>query len=577
MKRAEGSRSRSRSRSHSPSYRNYPSRDYQNNRGGYNRGYNRGYRRPFHYRGRNRGGYYQRGHYQNRGGGYGYKSNWQGGGWHDRDRDRDRQDHSPRRGRSRSRSRKRSGSRSRSRFSDRSSSGRSRRSRRSSYSSRSRSSSRQRAGKGKSGKDHKNKPAESPVEKPGQAADGSAIEKASGGKWIDYDASPKTTSPQVAVKKDDASVENKGPGSGGPMWRTIGTVSPPPKSPTASGQTASFGGFGFFAKEDSSPGDKAGITAAFKKFLAENKTNKGDDDEPPEELEKSKSELFNISSSAFSDLKEDKVLPFFDANEEEFLKSTVLKDPDMEDEGEIKPTITARDLFGKWGDEPTYPTSYPTLKEKSRRDQEEAEPVAEEEPFRSRKHGSKKEEKAKKKEKKDKSRRSPSPSPKREKDRPLFPGAFPPRAESPLRLAASREEFEQKVTSLGLDELPSSSVTKERSTPRDLLNPSKKDSEFRSIFQHIQSTQLRRSPSELFAQHLVSIVHYIKAQHFTSSDMTLSERFAMYQRKAAETELMRPRKSPEIHRRIDVSPSAFKRHSQLFEEMEEPGYKDAYF
>lgn len=56
----------------------------------------------------------------------------------------------------------------------------------------------------------------------------------------------------------------------------------------------------------------------------------------------------------------------------------------------------------------------------------------------------------------------------------------------------------------------SSSVTKERSTPRDLLNPSKKDSEFRSIFQHIQSTQLRRSPSELFAQHLVSIVHYIK-------------------------------------------------------------------
>lgn len=190
------------------------------------------------------------------------------------------------------------------------------------------------------------------------------------------------------------------------------------------------------------------------RFLAENKTNKGDDDEPPEELEKSKSELFNISSSAFSDLKEDKVLPFFDANEEEFLKSTVLKDPDMEDEGEIKPTITARDLFGKWGDEPTYPTSYPTLKEKSRRDQEEAEPVAEEEPFRSRKHGSKKEEKAKKKEKKDKSRRSPSPSPKREKDRPLFPGAFPPRAESPLRLAASREEFEQKVTSLGLDELP---------------------------------------------------------------------------------------------------------------------------
>lgn len=38
------------------------------------------------------------------------------------------------------------------------------------------------------------------------------------------------------------------------------------------------------------------------------------------------------------------------------------------------------------------------------------------------------------------------------------------------------------------------------------------------------------------------------AQHFRSSDMTLSERFAMYQRKAAEAEMRKPRKSPEIHR-----------------------------
>lgn len=41
---------------------------------------------------------------------------------------------------------------------------------------------------------------------------------------------------------------------------------------------------------------------------------------------------------------------------------------------------------------------------------------------------------------------------------------------------------------------------------------SKKDVEFRSIFQHIQSAQLRRSPSELFNQHVVSIVHYIKGR-----------------------------------------------------------------
>lgn len=48
------------------------------------------------------------------------------------------------------------------------------------------------------------------------------------------------------------------------------------------------------------------------------------------------------------------------------------------------------------------------------------------------------------------------------------------------------------------------------SLSRDLLT--KKDPEFRSIFQHIQSAQLRQSPSELFAQHVVSIVHYIKGR-----------------------------------------------------------------
>ncbi|CAL1583218.1 unnamed protein product [Knipowitschia caucasica] len=521
--------SRSRSRSYSPSYRNYPSRDYQNNRGGYhqNRGYNRGYRRPFHYRGRNRGYHHRGGYHQNhRGVGYGYKSNWQGGGWHDKD-------HSPRRGRSRSRSRKRSGSRSRSRYSDRSSSRGSRRSRRSrSYSS---------SGKGKHVKDHK-KPVETQAPKP----EGSAIEKASGGKWIDYDASPKPSSPeraQAGAKKEDSS-SDKGPGAGGPMWRSIGSVTPPKPSPPATGQTAAFGGFGFFSKDEDTPANKSEITAAFKKFLAENKAKKED-----AELEKAKAELYSFSE------KEDKEQPFFDAGEEEFLKSHV----GLEDEGGAK-TVSARDLFGKWGDE--YPSSYP--KDKARRDMEEPEGAPEEEPYR-RKH--KKEDK-KKKEKKDKSRRSPSP---REKERPLFPGAFPTRTESPTRLAASRDEFEQKVTAMGLDEINSQSVAKEPSGSRD-PSLSKKDAEFRSIFQHIQWN--RRSPSELFAQHLVSIVHYIKALHFPSADISLSDRFATYQKKAEEAELMKTRKSPEIHRRIDVSPSAFKRHSSLFEE-DEGGSKDS--
>ncbi|XP_031730597.1 thyroid hormone receptor-associated protein 3b [Anarrhichthys ocellatus] len=597
-KRRYSSRSRSRSRSHSPSYRNYPSRDYQNNRGGF-RGYNRGFRRPYHYRARNRG-YYPRSHYQNRGGGgYGYKSNWQGGvggggggGWHDRHHDQDHHAHSPRRGRSRSRTpKKRSGSRSRSHYSDRSSSRGSRRSKHSSYSSRSRSSSpHHRSSKGKPGsKDAKDK-LESQGEKSGLAADGSAIEKASGGKWIDYDASPKRISPDIKKEGGPTGPDSKAPATGGPMWKTIGTVSPPAKSPTKSGQTASFSGFGFFSKEEAKCEDKTVISAAFKKFLAENKNKKqaaekenGRDKEQSttdRELEKGgkSGDLFNISSTSLSDSKEDKTLPFFDAGEEEFLKSHGLKERDIDEDGEVKTTLTARDIFGKWGDEPSYSTSYPSVKEKSRRDAEEAEPLEhmEEEFYRGRKHSSKKEEKSKKKEKKDKekSRRSLSPpATSREKERPLFPGAFPRREESPVRhLSASRDDFEHKIGSVG--EMPSSSLSKERLVPRELQNPTKKDPEFRSIFQHVQSPQLRRSPSELFAQHIVSIVHYIKAQHFQSSDMTLSERFAMYQRKAAEVEMMKPRKSPEIHRRIDVSPSAFKRHSHLFEDMEETSYKD---
>lgn len=206
------------------------------------------------------------------------------------------------------------------------------------------------------------------------------------------------------------------------------------------------------------------------RFLAENKNKKlapekenGRDKEhntTDRELVKgSKSgDLFNISSASFGDSKEDKTVPFFDPGEEAFLKSHRLKECDIEEDGEIKSALTARDIFGKWGDEPTYQTSYPSVKEKSCRDAEEAEPIdhMEEELFRSRKHASKKEEKSKKKEKKEKEKfgRSLSPpSTSREKDRPLFPGAFPLREEpSVSRLSASREDFELKIGSA--DDLP---------------------------------------------------------------------------------------------------------------------------
>ncbi|XP_041843398.1 thyroid hormone receptor-associated protein 3 isoform X3 [Melanotaenia boesemani] len=148
-------------------------------------------------------------------------------------------------------------------------------------------------------------------------------------------------------------------------------------------------------------------------------------------------------------------------------------------------------------------------------------------------------------------------------------------------LVSSRKQEAKFNVRMGFpgDSLMSSSdiLAEERQLSQDLVQSSKKDQEFRSIFQHVQAVQSQRSPSELFAQHIVTIVHHIKAQHFQSSGMTLNERFTLYQRQAAEKEMMKPRKSPEIHRRIDVSPSAFKKHPQLFEAMkssEDGTYKD---
>lgn len=97
------------------------------------------------------------------------------------------------------------------------------------------------------------------------AADGSAIEKASGGKWIDYDASPKRISPDVKIEDDPTDSDGKAGASGVPMWKTVSTGTPPAKSPTKSGQTASFSGFGFFSKEEAKCEDKTVISAAFKK------------------------------------------------------------------------------------------------------------------------------------------------------------------------------------------------------------------------------------------------------------------------------------------------------------------------
>ncbi|KAK0149369.1 Thyroid hormone receptor-associated protein 3 [Merluccius polli] len=149
-------------------------------------------------------------------------------------------------------------------------------------------------------------------------------------------------------------------------------------------------------------------------------------------------------------------------------------------------------------------------------------------------------------------------------------------AESPP--SSSREDKCSVVMDFLRDRMTSSSdmLAGERQLSQDLVQSCRKEQEFRSIFQHVETSKLQRSPSELFTQHILTILHHVNAQYFPSSGGSLSERFATYQRHAAQQEERR-RKSPEIHRRIDVSPSAFKKHSHLFEAMkssEEGSYKD---
>ncbi|KAK1789406.1 hypothetical protein P4O66_015334 [Electrophorus voltai] len=584
--------SRSRSRSHSRD-RNYPSRDFQSNRG-YNRGF-RGYRRPYYYnRGRGRG-YFPRGYHRGGGGGggggtgnYGYRSNNWHGGHRDQQQPYEHHAHSPKRGRSRSRSpRKRSGSRSRSRYSERSSS----RSRHSSSSSRSSSPRRRNSSAGKPhSKDSKSKAS------PGEGKETTSKERESkpsetapedtSSKWenlSDYGTSPNQsgqgpaasgTQPEVKVSLSGAT------GNGASVWRSS---DPDTKSSPKPGTTT---GFGFFSKEDMKAGDKTAISTAFKKFLAEKKKPTSDWDNGQNQdlgsgdAEKEKSSrkqrgVFDMDP-VYGESKSEKGLPFL-GEDEDYSKALKERKTEEESKYKIKGTISARDLFeerfGKWDDD-----SFVSNKDLVQREEVDEDEHVIEELYRSRKQAARKEEKASKKKEKKKNRISPSsPSSPRtsERAKPLFPAAR--EVSPPARPSKKRDpEFNFSVETFTDDaESSSGALAKERRLSQDLVHPLKKDhEEFRSIFQHIQAAQLRRSPSELFAQHIVTIVHHIKAQHFRSSGMSLNERFGMYQRKAAQMELMKQRKSPEIHRRIDVSPSAFKKHSRLFEDVEESEYKD---
>lgn len=141
------------------------------------------------------------------------------------------------------------------------------------------------------------------------------------------------------------------------------------------------------------------------------------------------------------------------------------------------------------------------------------------------------------------------------------------REESPLRIKmiasdSHRPEVKLKMAPVPLDDSNRpASLTKDRLLASTLVHSVKKEQEFRSIFDHIKLPQASKSTSESFIQHIVSLVHHVKEQYFKSPAVTLNERFTSYQ-KATEEHSTR-QKSPEIHRRIDISPSALRKHTRL--------------
>ncbi|XP_048842078.1 bcl-2-associated transcription factor 1-like isoform X1 [Brienomyrus brachyistius] len=134
-----------------------------------------------------------------------------------------------------------------------------------------------------------------------------------------------------------------------------------------------------------------------------------------------------------------------------------------------------------------------------------------------------------------------------------------------------RPQVRMEMTSLDLgDTSPSISIAGDRSLASTLACSARKEQAFRSIFHHITQPQAYKGTAEAFIHHVVSLVHHVRERHFRPAAMSLHERFAVYQTAAVEHEARH--QSPEIHRRIDISPSAFKK-ARTFKEDSKGGKK----
>ncbi|XP_069831098.1 bcl-2-associated transcription factor 1 isoform X2 [Dendropsophus ebraccatus] len=138
------------------------------------------------------------------------------------------------------------------------------------------------------------------------------------------------------------------------------------------------------------------------------------------------------------------------------------------------------------------------------------------------------------------------------------------REDSPLRIRmvateSHRPEVKVRIPAVPIDDIRPSSLASDRLLANTLVHSVKRQKDFRSIFDHMKVSFSNKTSPESFIYHVVSLVQFVKEHYFKGDGKTLSERFAGYQ--AGTDEHANRPKSPEIHRRIDLSPNIQRKHT----------------
>ncbi|XP_077342928.1 bcl-2-associated transcription factor 1 isoform X2 [Lithobates pipiens] len=138
------------------------------------------------------------------------------------------------------------------------------------------------------------------------------------------------------------------------------------------------------------------------------------------------------------------------------------------------------------------------------------------------------------------------------------------REESPLRLKmiaseSHRPEVKLRITAVPLDDARPSTLASDRLLASTLVHSVKRQKDFRSIFDHMKVPFSSKTSPESFIYHVVALVQFVKEHYFKGDGKTLNERFAEYQT-GTEQRVAHP-KSPEIHRKIDLSPKVQRRQT----------------